>query len=74
MNLHDNKDVFEAAIQLASATKEEGGLGIKQIYLEKDYWICRSLKQLAECKEAEVAVFKGRDIVVKSLRAGQQIL
>ena len=32
MNLHDNKDIFEAAIQLASATKEEGGLGIKQIY------------------------------------------
>ena len=36
MNLHDNKDIFEAAIQLASAPKEEGGLGIKQIYLEKD--------------------------------------
>lgn len=35
MNLHDNKDIFEAAIQLASAPKEDGGLGIKQIYLEK---------------------------------------
>ena len=23
MNLHDNKDIFEAAIQLASAPKEE---------------------------------------------------
>lgn len=64
MNLHDNKDIFEAAIQLASAPKEEGGLGIKQIYLEKDYWICRSLKQLAECKEAEVAVFKGLCVAI----------
>lgn len=26
MNLHDNKDVFEAAIQLASTPKDEGGL------------------------------------------------
>jgi len=59
MNLHENKDAFTAAIQLASAPKEEGGLGIKQIYIEKDYWICRSLKQLSESKESCVAVFKG---------------
>jgi len=59
MNLHENKDAFAAAIQLASAPKNEGGLGIKQIYLEKDYWICRSLKLLSECRESEVAVFKG---------------
>lgn len=59
MNLHENKDAFTAAIQLASASKEDGGLGIKQIYLEKDYWICRSPKRLSECKESEVAVFKG---------------
>lgn len=72
MNLHDNKDIFEAAIQLASATKEEGGLGIKQIYLEKDYWICRSLKQLAECKEAEVAVFKGGTSLSKAYGLGNR--
>ena len=59
MNLHENKDLFTAAIQLASNPKSEGGLGIKEIYIEKDYWICRSLKQLSECKESEVAVFKG---------------
>lgn len=47
MNLHENKDAFAAAIQFASAPKAEGGLGIKQIYLEKDYWICRSLKMLS---------------------------
>lgn len=72
MNLHDNKDIFEAAIQLASASKEEGGLGIKQIYLEKDYWICRSLKQLAECKEAEVAVFKGGTSLSKAYGLGNR--
>lgn len=74
MNLHDNKDVFEAAIQLASTPKDEGGLGIKQIYIEKDYWICRSLKQLAECEESEVAVFKGGTSLSKALRIGKQIL
>lgn len=35
MNLHENKDAFAAAIQLASTPKQEGGLGIKQIYIEK---------------------------------------
>lgn len=29
MNLHENKDVFTAAIQLASTPKQEGGLDIK---------------------------------------------
>lgn len=70
MNLHENKDAFAAAIQLASASKEEGGLGIKQIYLEKDYWICRSLKQLSECKESEVAVFKGGTSLSKAYQLG----
>lgn len=72
MNLHDNKEAFEAAIQLASAPKEEGGLGIKQIYLEKDYWICRSLRQLAECKESEVAVFKGGTSLSKAYALGNR--
>ena len=64
MNLHENKDAFAAAIQFASTPKQEGGLGIKQIYIEKDYWICRSLKQLSECKESEVAVFKGLCVAI----------
>lgn len=72
MNLHDNKNIFEAAIQLASASKEEGGLGIKQIYLEKDYWICRSLKLLSECKEAEIAVFKGGTSLSKAYGLGNR--
>lgn len=72
MNLHENKDVFAAAIQLASTLKQEGGLGIKQIYIEKDYWICRSLKQLSECKESEVAVFKGGTSLSKAYLLGNR--
>lgn len=72
MNLHENKDLFTAAIQLASNPKSEGGLGIKEIYIEKDYWICRSLKQLSECKESEVAVFKGGTSLSKAYRLGSR--
>lgn len=72
MNLHENKDAFAAAIQFASASKEEGGLGIKQIYLEKDYWICRSLKMLSESMENEVAVFKGGTSLSKAYSLGNR--
>ncbi len=72
MNLHENKDAFAAAIQLASASKEEGGLGIKQIYQEKDYWICRSLKLLSECPQSEVAVFKGGTSLSKAYHLGNR--
>lgn len=72
MNLHENKDLFAAAMQFASAAKEDGGLGIKQIYLEKDYWICRSLKQLSESKESGVAVFKGGTSLSKAYGLGNR--
>ena len=72
MNLHENKDVFAAAIQLASTPKQEGGLGIKQIYIEKDYWICRSLKQLSECKESKISVFKGGTSLSKAYLLGNR--
>ena len=72
MNLHENKDLFAAAVQFASATKEDGGLGIKQIYIEKDYWICRSLKLLSESKESEVAVFKGGTSLSKAYGLGDR--
>ena len=72
MNLHENKDVFAVAIQLASTPKQEGGLGIKQIYIEKDYWICRSLKQLSECRETDVAVFKGGTSLSKAYLLGNR--
>ena len=54
MNLHDETQTFKAAIQLASSPVEEGGLGINEVFLEKDYWICRSLKQLSRSKAVDV--------------------
>ena len=48
MNLHENKDLFEAAISAASKSVEDGGIGIHAIFIEKDYWICRALSQLVD--------------------------
>ena len=59
MNLHDNQSLFAAAVQFASRSKEDGGLGIKPIFIEKDYWICRSLKYLSDSEVSGKAVFKG---------------
>ena len=36
MNLHDNQSLFAAAVQFASRSKEDGGLGIKPIFIESD--------------------------------------
>jgi len=48
MKIHENKQLFNEAILAASRPKEEGGLGIKNIFIEKDYWICRSLSLMAK--------------------------
>lgn len=72
MNLHENKEIFEAAVQMASAPIEEGGLDIKQIYIEKDYWICRCLKFLSECRDSNVAVFKGGTSLSKAYSLGNR--
>ncbi len=47
MRLHENWGLFSDALQAASQSKEDGGLGIKSIFIEKDYWICRSLALMA---------------------------
>lgn len=70
MNLHENKQLFEDAILAASQSKEDGGLGIKQVFLEKDYWITRSLKLLSESRDAASAVFKGGTSIAKAYGLG----
>lgn len=70
MNLHDNKQLFAAAVQFASRSKEEGGLGIKPIFIEKDYWICRSLKLLSLNAVSSEAVFKGGTSLSKAYGLG----
>lgn len=48
MNLHENKKLFTDAV-LAAAEQ----LDIKAVYIEKDYWITRSLKLMAQDSNAE---------------------
>ena len=47
MRLHEDWELFSDALQAASQPVEDGGLGIKSIFIEKDYWICRSLSLMA---------------------------
>ncbi len=49
-----NKKLFTDAV-LAAAEQ----LDIKAVYIEKDYWITRSLKLMAQDSNAERAIFKG---------------
>jgi len=41
MNLHDNKEAFQNAIRAAS-----DHLGIRDIFVEKDYWVTFLLRRL----------------------------
>lgn len=41
MNLHNNTELFSAAI-----TKTAEELQIKKHFVEKDYWICHCLQQM----------------------------
>jgi len=36
MRLHENKELFADAITAAARPQNEGGLGIKDIFIEKD--------------------------------------
>lgn len=72
MNLHENKELFADAILAASQAKEDGGLGVKQVFIEKDYWISRSLKLLSESADAELAVFKGGTSLSKAYGLGSK--
>lgn len=47
MRLHENQQLFADAIEAAARPVQDGGLGIKSIFIEKDYWICRSLSLMA---------------------------
>jgi len=54
MNLHENKDLFIAIIRdMAQKT------AISEVYIEKDYWLTRSLQRLSQNTNAEKVVFKG---------------
>lgn len=54
MNLHEDKKLFADAIFAAAEY-----LDINPVFVEKDYWITRSLKMLAQSDIDNRAIFKG---------------
>lgn len=63
MTLHEDKDLF---VKLITDTADAQGIDIR--YVEKDYWITRSLGLLAHSPYAEKVVFKGGTSLTKAYR------
>lgn len=70
MNLHENREVFEEVLTAASLPVEQGGIGVRLAFLEKDYWVTRALQNLAESRFANQAVFKGGTSLSKACGVG----
>lgn len=70
MRLHENNELFSDALQAASRPIDEGGLGIKSIFIEKDYWICRSLSLMSASDKDNRAIFKGGTSLTKAYGIG----
>ncbi len=54
MNLHQNKELLQDAIQGTSEL-----YGIRPIYIEKDYWVTVALYEIFHSNMAGQTVFKG---------------
>lgn len=54
MNLHENKEVLQNAIRAAS-----DHFNIREIFVEKDYWVTFILKRLSQSDNRDKVVFKG---------------
>lgn len=67
MNLHENKELFLTAINMAYDV-----LHIKKHFIEKDYWICRSLQQMVRSDAEHHAVFKGGTSLTKAYNIGSR--
>lgn len=70
MRLHENREYFADAIEAAARPVSEGGLGIKSVFIEKDYWICRSLRLMAQGDTDNRTVFKGGTSLSKAYGIG----
>lgn len=70
MRLHENKQLFAQAITAAGRPAEQGGLGIKPLFIEKDYWISRSLKLMTRGDNDNRAIFKGGTSLSKAYGIG----
>ncbi|MDE5876887.1 MAG: nucleotidyl transferase AbiEii/AbiGii toxin family protein [Muribaculaceae bacterium] len=67
MNLHDNRKLFTDAV-LATAQH----LDINPIFVEKDYWITRSLKLMSKADPNGRAIFKGGTSLSKAYFIGSR--
>lgn len=65
MNLHENNELFSELITLTAQH-----FGMREIYIEKDYWLCNILKNLSTSKPEifERVVFKGGTALSKAHR------
>lgn len=67
MNLHEDKNEFKEAINMTAEA-----LQIQRHFVEKDYWICRSLQLLMRHDAAHRAVFKGGTSLTKAYGIGSR--
>jgi hypothetical protein len=63
MNLHTEKDAFRELIELTADS-----FGYEQSHVEKDYWISKILKELAQSEFASRIFFKGGTSLSKAYR------
>lgn len=70
MKLHENQNTFVEMILSASQSLQDGGVGVSAMFVEKDYWICRSLALMLKGDKAERAVFKGGTSLTKAYNIG----
>ena len=63
MKLHTNKKLFQDAI-IATSQRQN----IKEIFIEKDYWVTLILKAVFENEIGEAVVFKGGTALSKCSR------
>ena len=54
MDLHSDKEIFKELIALAA-----DHFGYEQSHIEKDYWVCKILKEIALSEYKEKVFFKG---------------
>jgi len=54
MKLHEDKELF-----LTTVSSTAQSMNLPEVYIEKDYWVTRSLKQLSESEISKDVVFKG---------------
>jgi len=63
MNLHHHSEAFRELVELAA-----NHFGYEQSHVEKDYWICKILKELAFSKYSKNVYFKGGTSLSKSYK------